>query len=49
MRSKMDTANLDKLGAPSRFELKNRSVELAASHAERVMLNARREPNSAAS
>ena len=38
----MDTADLDALSRLSPFELKNRLVELAASHAERVMLNAGR-------
>ena len=38
----MDAADLDKLSQLSPFELKNRLIELAASHAERVMLNAGR-------
>jgi aspartate 4-decarboxylase len=38
----VDTADLDKLSHLSPFELKNRLIELAASHAERVMLNAGR-------
>ncbi len=38
----MDPAELDALARLSPFELKNRLVALAASHAERVMLNAGR-------
>ncbi|HEV2188946.1 MAG TPA: bifunctional aspartate transaminase/aspartate 4-decarboxylase [Stellaceae bacterium] len=38
----MDRRDLDKLGRLSPFELKNSLIELAASHAERVMLNAGR-------
>lgn len=38
----MDFADLDRLSALSPFELKNRLVALAASHAERMMLNAGR-------
>ena len=38
----MDAADLDNLSQLSPFELKNRLIELAASHGERVMLNAGR-------
>ena len=38
----MGTADLDKLSQLSPFELKNRLIGLAASHAERVLLNAGR-------
>lgn len=38
----VDRSELDKLGRLSPFELKNRLIELAASHGERMMLNAGR-------
>jgi aspartate 4-decarboxylase len=38
----VDAVDLDKLSQLSPFELKNRLITLAASHAERVMLNAGR-------
>jgi aspartate 4-decarboxylase len=38
----VEAADLDKLSQLSPFELKNRLIKLAASHAERVMLNAGR-------
>jgi hypothetical protein len=38
----LDPADLDKLSQLSPFELKDRLIALAASHAERVMLNAGR-------
>src|SRR4029077_3995327 len=41
-RFAVDSADLDKLSQLSPFELKNRLIELAGSHAERMMLNAGR-------